>query len=69
MGISGQPVAEKTCFGWIILSPGHEDNTNPMLLTQSTSVDFEQLCCLDDADSLTQQQTIKMWFVTSLKNS
>ena len=47
MGLSGQPVAEKTALGWTIMSPGHKDSSSPMLLTQSTSVDFEQLCGLD----------------------
>ena len=47
MGLSGQPVAEKTALGWTIMSPGHEDSSSPMLLTQSTSVDLEQLCGLD----------------------
>ena len=44
IGLSGQPVAEKTALGWTIMLPGHEDRLNPMLLTQSTSVDYEQLC-------------------------
>ena len=47
IGLSGQPVAEKTALGWTIMSPGHEDRLNPMLITQSTSADYEQLCRLD----------------------
>ena len=29
------------------MSPGHEDGLNPMLLTQSTRLDYEQLCRMD----------------------
>lgn len=47
MALSGQPVAEKTTLGWTIMSPGHENESNPTFLTQSTNVDFEQLCRLD----------------------
>lgn len=43
IGKAGQPGAEKTALGWTIMSTGHEDKLNPMLLTQSTSVDYEQL--------------------------
>lgn len=47
MGLSGQPIAEKTALGWTIMSPGHEDSTIPMLLTHSANLDYEQLCRLD----------------------
>ena len=42
IGESGQPVAELTKFGWIIMSPGKEplDLTN-MLLTQTSPEDYE----------------------------
>jgi len=48
IGKSGEPVAELTKFGWIIMSPGKEplDITN-MLLTQTSHVDYEELCCVD----------------------
>ena len=48
IGEPGQPVAELTKFGWIIMSPGKEslDLTN-VLLTQTSHVDYEELCRLD----------------------
>ena len=48
IGETGQPVAELTKFGWIIMSPGKEpvDLTN-VLLTQTSHVDYEELCRLD----------------------
>ena len=48
IGEPGQPVAELTKFGWIIMSPGREplDLTN-VLLTQTSHVDYEELCRLD----------------------
>ena len=47
VGLPGEPVAEKTKLGWTIMSPGTEiDHTN-MLLTQTSHVDYEELCRLD----------------------
>lgn len=48
IGEPGQSVAELTKFGWIIMSPGKEplDLTN-VLLTQTSHVDYEELCRLD----------------------
>ena len=47
VGQPGEPVAEKTEFGWTIMSPGREiDHTN-MLLTQTSHVDYEKFCRLD----------------------
>ena len=47
IGEPGEPVAELTRFGWIIMSPGKEtlDLTN-MLLTQTLHLDYEELCCV-----------------------
>ena len=45
--LPGQPVAEKTLLGWTIMSPGREDEGEPILLTQSMITDYEQLCALD----------------------
>ena len=44
---TGEPVTEKTLLGWTVMSPGREDVGSPILLTQSTSSDYEQLCTLD----------------------
>ena len=47
IGHPGELVAEKTKFGWTIMSPGREiDHTN-MLLTQMNHVEYEELCRLD----------------------
>lgn len=47
VGQPGQPVAEKTLMGWTLMSPGREEAFSPLLTTQSTSTDYEQLCALD----------------------
>ena len=47
VGKPGEPVAEKTLLGWTLMLPGREDVGSPILLTQSTSSDYEQLCALD----------------------
>ena len=47
IGNQGEPVAERTKFGWTILSPGEEFDTTHMLLTQTSQLDYEELCRLD----------------------
>ena len=47
IGNQGEPVAERTKLGWVILSPGEEMDTSHMLLTQTSQVDYEELCRLD----------------------
>lgn len=47
IGKQGQPVAELTKLGQLILSPGEELDTTPMLLTQTSHLDYEELCRLD----------------------
>ena len=49
VGKTGEPTAERTRFGWIIQSPGHEVDTRSFL-TNTTSDDLEQLCRLDVLD-------------------
>ena len=46
VGQPGHPFAEKTLLGWTVMSPGKEEE-EPILLTQSTTIDYEQLCALD----------------------
>ena len=41
------PVAGYTKLGWTITSPGREIDTTSMLLTQTSRVDYEELCKLD----------------------
>ena len=47
VGELGEPVAEKTKFGWTLMSPGKELNHSKMLLTQTSYTDYEELCRLD----------------------
>ena len=47
VGELGEPVAEKTKFGWTLMSPGKELDHSKMLLTQTTYTDYEELCRLD----------------------
>ena len=47
LGKPGEPVAEFTQLGWTIMSPGKEADLTKMLLTQTTSSDYENLCRLD----------------------
>ncbi len=47
IGRDGEPVAERTKFGWTNLSPGVEFDRKKMMLTQTSQVDFDQLCRLD----------------------
>lgn len=47
IGHPGEPVADLTQFGWTILSPGKEIGISSMLLTQTATADYEELCKLD----------------------
>ena len=47
IGKPGEPIAELTRLGWTILSPGSEPNLSNMFLTQTSAVDYENLCRLD----------------------
>ena len=48
IGRQGEPIAEKTKFGWTIMSPGNEVNASEMFLTaQTSSTDYMKLCHLD----------------------
>ena len=47
VGHWGEPVAEYTKFGWTILLPGPELNLTNMFLTQTSAIDYEELCKLD----------------------
>ncbi|XP_068739951.1 uncharacterized protein [Montipora capricornis] len=47
IGKPGEPIAEWTRLGWTILSPGSEPNLTSMFLTQTSAVDYENLCRLD----------------------
>ena len=47
VGLPGEPATEKIAFGWTIMSPGKETDSSKMLLTQTSPVDYEELCRLD----------------------
>ena len=47
VGREWDPVASYTKLGWTITSPGREIDTTSMLLTQTSRVDYEELCKLD----------------------
>ena len=47
VGREWDPVASYTKLGWTITSPGKEIDTSSMLLTQTSRVDYEDLCKLD----------------------
>ena len=41
-----QPIAEKTKFGWAIMSPGKEPNIDKLNFAHSSNGDYEMLCRL-----------------------
>ena len=41
IGGEGEPVAERTKLGWMILSPGAEFDKTKMFLTQTSQMDFD----------------------------
>ena len=47
MGKPGEPIAELTRFGWTLMSPENEPHLIKMFLTQTSKVDYEELCWLD----------------------
>ena len=47
IGRPGEPIAEKTRFGWTVMSPGQEVDLSNMFLTQTSVADYEDLCRLD----------------------
>eukprot|EP00794_Sanderia_malayensis_P020984 gene20984-biopygen15490 len=48
IGTMGQPIAEKTKFGWVIMSPGQEDeNSSALMYTRTANEDYMELCRLD----------------------
>ena len=47
VGKMGEPVAERTKFGWTILAKGKELDYSAMFLAQTSQTDYEELCRLD----------------------
>ena len=61
VGREWDPVASYTKLGWTITSPGKEIDTTSMLLTQTSRVDYEDLCKRDVlglADSPSGDQSV-----------
>ena len=47
VSVSGEPVGEYTKLGWVIVSPGAGVDRKAMFLTQTSQLDYEELCRLD----------------------
>ena len=47
IGRPGEPVAERTKFGWTLLSPGKGVDANNLLFAQTSHADYEELCRFD----------------------
>ena len=47
IGEDGKPVAELTKLGWFVVSHGQEFDRNVMMLTQTSQLEYEELCRLD----------------------
>lgn len=47
VGKIGEPVAERTKFGWTILAQGKELDYSATFLTQASQCDYEELCRMD----------------------
>ena len=61
MGREWDPVASYSKFGWTITSPGQELDMTNILLTQTSIMDYEELCKLDVlalADTPTGDQSV-----------
>ena len=59
VGAKSEPIGEKTKLGWTIMSPGKEVDLSPIFFTQTSHVDYDNLCKLDVlglADSSTGDQ-------------
>ena len=75
VGRIGEPVAEKTRFGWTIMTSGAEDVDvgTKIFLTQTSVTDYDELCRLDVLgleDSPTgDQETVYAEFREQLKRS
>ena len=73
VGLPGQPIAERTLLGWTVMFPGSEEVDSSIMLTRSTSTDYEQLFALDVlglADSSEDdQQTVYSEFNEQLRRN
>ena len=66
---AGEPVAELTKFGWIIMSPGKEPlDVTKISLMRTSHVDYEELCRLDVLGLTHPQMTRKTCTQNSKRN-
>ena len=56
MGPPGEPIAELTNLGWVILSPGKENALTNILFTKTFLHDYENICGLDCLDIEEKQE-------------
>ena len=47
VGQPGEPIAELTKLGWVVISPGQETSVTKMLFSKTSVHDCENLCSLD----------------------
>ena len=50
VGQPGEPIAELTKLGWVVISPGQETSVTKMLFSKTSVHDYENLCNLDVLD-------------------
>ena len=46
-GLPGNPTAELTKLGWVVLLPGKENASTNILFTKTSLHDYENVCSLD----------------------
>ena len=47
IGLEGEPIAELTKLGWVVLSPGDDFDLTNLLFSKTSLHDYENLCSLD----------------------
>ena len=70
IGQPGEPIAELTRLRWVIISPGRELDVTKIMLTRTTTHDYDQLCNLDVLGvpkSLTEEAIIHQEFKDQLE--
>ena len=68
MGRPGEPIAELTKFGWIIVSPEEETGVTNMLFSTTSLHDYEKICSLDCL-GIKRGVMIVIMFTRNFKNS
>ena len=71
IGKEGEPIAELTNFGWVIMSPGRESVSTNALLTRTKEADFERLWSLDvlGLEEKGEENTVHQVFKEQLERS